>query len=66
MKKINLTISLLAVLALFFLSCNGGEKKATDTDAKSEAAPVEQGQSTVIDTVRTLGWQEYYRSQSFD
>ncbi|MGV8946250.1 MAG: fasciclin domain-containing protein [Lutibacter sp.] len=51
MKKINLTISLLAVLALFFVSCSGGEKKATDTDAKSEVAPVEQGQSKVIDTV---------------
>jgi len=52
MKKINLTISLLAVFALFIVSCNGGEKKPAATEAQTETAPLEQqGQSAVIDTV---------------
>jgi len=51
MKKINLTISLLVVLTLFIVSCNGGEKKQDVTETKTEMAPATQGQSAVIDTV---------------
>lgn len=51
MKKINLTISFLAVLALFIVSCSGGEKKAGAADTKTETAPLEKGQSSVVDTV---------------
>ncbi|MDF1517892.1 MAG: fasciclin domain-containing protein [Lutibacter sp.] len=51
MKKINLTISFLAVLALFMVSCNGGEKKPETTETQKEASPSQQGQSSVIDTV---------------
>jgi uncharacterized surface protein with fasciclin (FAS1) repeats len=51
MKKINLTISLLAVLALFMVSCNGGEKKQEATETQMETVPMQQGQSSVIDTV---------------
>ncbi|MFA5296897.1 MAG: fasciclin domain-containing protein [Lutibacter sp.] len=52
MKKINLTISLLAIPVLFFASCNGGEKKPAASEAQTKVAPIEQqGQSTVIDTV---------------
>ena len=51
MKKINLTISLLAVLALFMVSCNGGEKKPAATETPTETAPLEKGQASVIDTV---------------
>lgn len=51
MKKINLTISLLAVLALFMVSCNGGEKKPAATETQTETAPLKQGQSAVVDTV---------------
>lgn len=51
MKKINLTISLLAVLALFMVSCNGGEKKQEAPETKTEMAPEAKGQSAVIDDV---------------
>lgn len=51
MKKINLTISLLAVLALFMVSCNGGEKKQEGTEAQTIAAPEGKGQSAVTDDV---------------
>ncbi|MBK5209632.1 MAG: fasciclin domain-containing protein [Flavobacteriaceae bacterium] len=52
MKKINLTISLLAIFALFIVSCNGGEKKPEVSETQTEAAPLEQqGQASVIDTV---------------
>jgi len=55
MKKINFTISLLAVLALLIVSCNGGEKKPAATEVQTETAPIEQqGQSQVIDTVSAL------------
>ncbi len=51
MKKINLTFSLLAVLALFMVSCSGGEKKQEVTETKTEMAPEGKGQSAVIDDV---------------
>ena len=51
MKKINLTISFLALLALFVVSCNSGEKKPAASETQSETAPSEQGQSKVIDTI---------------
>lgn len=52
MKKINLTISLLAIFALFIVSCNGGEKKPEVSETQTEVAPLEQqGQASVIDTV---------------
>ena len=51
MKKINLTITLLAVLALFIVSCNGGEKKQTVENNSTEDVQMGQGQSAVIDTV---------------
>lgn len=52
MKKINLTISLLAIFALFIVSCNGGEKKPEVSETQTEVAPLEQQrQASVIDTV---------------
>lgn len=51
MKKINLTITLLAVLALFIVSCNGGEKKETTETTSSEVVETGLGQSAVKDTV---------------
>ncbi|HEY9169693.1 MAG TPA: fasciclin domain-containing protein [Lutibacter sp.] len=51
MKKINLTISFLAILALFMVSCNGGEKKSEVTETQTETAPAAQGQSAVTDDV---------------
>ncbi len=47
MKKTNLALSLLAVLALFIVSCSGGEKK----QVVNETAPLGKGQSAVIDDV---------------
>ena len=51
MKKINLTISFLALLALFVVSCNSGEKKPAATETQTETAPQGQGQSAVTDDV---------------
>jgi uncharacterized surface protein with fasciclin (FAS1) repeats len=51
MKKINLTITLLAVLAIFIVSCNGGEKKQTIENTSTEEVETGQGQSAVKDTV---------------
>lgn len=51
MKKINLTISFLAILALFMVSCNAGEKKSEVTETQTETAPAAQGQSAVTDDV---------------
>jgi uncharacterized surface protein with fasciclin (FAS1) repeats len=51
MKKINLTISLFAVLTLFMVSCGTGEKKYEANETQTEMAPVQQGQASVIDTV---------------
>ena len=50
MKKIKLTISLLAVSMLLFVSCNG-EKKQDVKETKTEAAPLGKGQSAVSDNV---------------
>jgi len=46
MKKINLTLTLLAVLAILISSCNGGEKKPGASES-TEAAPLGKGQSAV-------------------
>lgn len=51
MKKINLTISFLVLLALFVVSCNSGEKKPAATETQTETAPQDQGQSAVTDDV---------------
>lgn len=51
MKKINLTISFLALLALFVVSCNSGEKKPAAAETQTETAPLGKGQSAVIDDV---------------
>lgn len=51
MKKINLTISFLAILALFMVSCTGGEKKPEVTETQTETTPAAQGQSAVTDDV---------------
>ena len=51
MKKINLTTSLLAVFALFIVSCNSGEKKPEVAETKTETAQEEKGQSAVSDDV---------------
>ena len=48
MKKINLTFTLLAVLALFIVSCSG-EKKPGSSENANEAAPMGKGQSAVVD-----------------
>ncbi|MCF6168454.1 fasciclin domain-containing protein [Lutibacter sp.] len=47
MKKINLTYTLLAVLALFIVSCNGGDKKPENKTTKTEVTPQGKGQSAV-------------------
>jgi len=47
MKKTKLFLSLLAVLALFMTSCNGGAKKQDQPQAETEAAPQGKGQSAV-------------------
>ncbi|MBI9040056.1 fasciclin domain-containing protein [Lutibacter sp.] len=51
MKKINLTFALLAVSALFIVSCNGGEKKQTSETTATEVVKTGLGQSAVKDTV---------------
>jgi len=55
MKKINLTLSLLAVLALFIVSCSGGEKKQTNQPTNAETAVEDEthakGQASVKDDV---------------
>lgn len=51
MKKINLTLSFLTVLALFMVSCSGSEKKQEVTETQTEAAPQGKGQSAVTDDV---------------
>ncbi|MDP2068511.1 MAG: fasciclin domain-containing protein [Lutibacter sp.] len=51
MKKINLTILFLALLALFVVSCNSGEKKPAATETQSETEPAGKGQSAVTDDV---------------
>ncbi len=51
MKKINLTISFLAVLALFMVSCNSGEKKQEVPVTTTEKASQAKGQSAVSDDV---------------
>ena len=62
MKKINLTISFLALLALFVVSCNSGEKKPAASETQSETAPSEQGQSKVIDTISAANALQVARS----
>lgn len=47
MKKTKLALSLLAVLALFIVSCSGVEKK----QVVNESAPLGKGQSAVVDDV---------------
>ena len=49
MKKINLPITLLAVLALFIVSCSGGEKKQAVENNSTEGVQMGQGQSAVSD-----------------
>lgn len=51
MKKINLTISFLAVFSLLMFSCNEGEKKQEAAETQTENTPAAQGQSAVIDDV---------------
>ncbi len=51
MKKINLPITLLAVLALFIVSCSGGEKKQAVENNSTEGVQMGQGQSAVSDEV---------------
>lgn len=51
MKKINLPITLLAVLALFIMSCSGGEKKQAVENNSTEEVQMGQGQSAVSDEV---------------
>jgi len=51
MKKINLTILFLALLALFVVSCDSGEKKPAATETQSETEPAGKGQSAVTDDV---------------
>ncbi len=50
MKKLNLTYTLLAVFALFLVSCGGSEKKQETKQDKTEAAPQGKGQSAVVDS----------------
>ena len=47
MKQTKLTITLLAVLALFIVSCSGGEKK----QEIKEVTPLGKGQSAVVDEI---------------
>lgn len=51
MKKINLTISFLAVFSLLMFSCNEGEKKPEAAETQTETTSAAQGQSAVIDDV---------------
>ncbi|NLP57675.1 fasciclin domain-containing protein [Lutibacter sp. B1] len=51
MKKIKLIFPILAVLALFLVSCGGNEKKQEVKETSTEAVPEEKGQSTVVDNV---------------
>jgi len=51
MKKTNLTLSIVVVFTLFIVSCSGGEKKQVKNETKTEAAPIEKGQSSVVDNV---------------
>lgn len=51
MKKINLPITLLVVLALFIVSCSGGEKKQAVENNSTEGVQMGQGQSAVSDEV---------------
>jgi uncharacterized surface protein with fasciclin (FAS1) repeats len=51
MKKINLTTTLLAVLAIFTIACNGGEKKQVIENSETDEVSVGYGQSAVKDTV---------------
>ena len=51
MKKINLIFTLIAVLAISFTSCNGGEKKQTSETTAAEVVETGLGQSAVKDTV---------------
>lgn len=51
MRKINLTFSLLAVLAFFMVSCGEAEKKQAVENASTEEVQTGQGQSAVKDTV---------------
>lgn len=51
MKKINLPITLLVVLALFIVSCSGGEKKQAVENNSTEEVQMGQGQSAVSDEV---------------
>lgn len=51
MKKINLTNSFLAFLALFMFSCNSGEKKPEATETQTKISVEGKGQSAVIDTI---------------
>jgi len=51
MKKTILILPLLAVLALFIVSCNGGEKKQVSDNSNTEIAPESKGQSAVTDDV---------------
>tara|TARA_R110001583_G_scaffold83631_2_gene220681 strand:+ start:4246 stop:4821 length:576 start_codon:yes stop_codon:yes gene_type:complete len=50
MKQTKLTITLLAVLALFIVSCSGGEKKQKIEEVKNEISQG-KGQSAVTDDV---------------
>ena len=49
MKKLNLTYTLLAVFALFLVSCGGSEKKQEAVQSKAETTQG-KGQSAVVDT----------------
>jgi uncharacterized surface protein with fasciclin (FAS1) repeats len=51
MKKINLTFSLLAVLAFIITSCSGVEKKQSVEETKAVVASENKGQSAVVDEV---------------
>ncbi|MBL4724975.1 MAG: fasciclin domain-containing protein [Lutibacter sp.] len=50
MKKLNLTYTLLAVFALFLVSCGGSEKNQDVKESKSEVTQG-KGQSAVVDDV---------------
>lgn len=51
MKKINLTIPFLALLALFVVACNNAEKKPAATETTTETVPAGKGQSAHKDDV---------------
>ncbi len=50
MKNNNLILLILTVFTLVITSCNG-EKKQIKNETKTESAPVERGQSSVVDNV---------------